>query len=296
MRFSGSTVVRRRVPGGESLTFTDTRECPPPPTRRARVTEGGGREVRDEANAYGQAIRPVSGYAAHGIQYLPAARAWPAGSRLVQWIRLDDAAARQGFAVIVKADGRFTRAAAWGGVTLAPLRGLAGTLWFLRTFYRHAIGFLGWDLKGLPATLVYVPRKAVQIGSSPPAGVWTRLEILLDAIGAEGKLVDGVGFLHPAGRIEWGRTSIVTPGGDELEVWGESIALPPDRLARTKISVQGLRAGRRIRVLFEDRELTAAEGYFVDDFRGRDLYQRFGGGPTLGYGDAPVACHVYEVP
>jgi hypothetical protein len=48
-------------------------------------------------------------------------------------------------------------------------------------------------------------------------------------------------------------------------------------------------------VLFEDRELTAASGYFVDDFRGRDLYQRFGGGPALRYGDAPVALHVYEV-
>ena len=30
-------------------------------------------------------------------------------------------------------------------------------------------------LKGLPATLIYVPRKAVQIGSSPLAGVWTDL-------------------------------------------------------------------------------------------------------------------------
>lgn len=49
-----------------------------------------------------------------------------------------------------------------------------------------------------------------------------------------------------------------------------------------------------MRVLFEDREITAADG-FVDDFRGQDLYQRFGGGPTLGYGDAPVALHVYEV-
>jgi hypothetical protein len=48
-----------------------------------------------------------------------------------------------------------------------------------------------------------------------------------------------------------------------------------------------------VRVLFEDRELKA--GIFVDDFRGRDLYQRFGGGPTTGYGDTPVAVHIYEV-
>ena len=100
--------------------------------------------------------------------------------------------------------------------------------------------------------------------------------------------------MHPAGRVR-GSDLIVAPGGEELEVWGDTIALPPDRLARTKISVGGLRARSRVRVLFEDRQLTAADGYFVDDFRSRDLYQRFGGGPMLGYGDAPVALHVYEI-
>ena len=49
------------------------------------------------------------------------------------------------------------------------------------------------------------------------------------------------------------------------------------------------------RVLFEDRELVADDGSFADDFRGIDLYQRFGGQGT-GYGNAPVALHVYEIP
>jgi hypothetical protein len=50
-----------------------------------------------------------------------------------------------------------------------------------------------------------------------------------------------------------------------------------------------------VRVLFEDREIKAADGFFLDDFRGQDLYQRFGGGPTTGYGDTPVALHMYEI-
>ena len=54
--------------------------------------------------------------------------------------------------------------------------------------------------------------------------------------------------------------------------------------------------GTVVRVLFEDRELTAAAGSFTDDFRGADLYERYGGGPTIGYGDTPVALHIYEVP
>lgn len=104
------------------------------------------------------------------------------------------------------------------------------------------------------------------------------------------------GWVHPAaGRVSWGRTSLVDSAGAEVEIWGDRIELPPDRLARAKISVAGLKAGTRVRVLFEDRELTTADGYFVDDFRGQDLYQRFGGGPRLGYGDAPVALHIYEV-
>jgi hypothetical protein len=48
-------------------------------------------------------------------------------------------------------------------------------------------------------------------------------------------------------------------------------------------------------VLFEDREIVADEGSFVDDFRGVDLYQRYGG-ERSGYGNAPVALHVYELP
>ena len=68
-----------------------------------------------------------------------------------------------------------------------------------------------------------------------------------------------------------------------------------ERLARTSISVDGLKSGTLVRVLCEDRELKAADGFFVDDFRGQDLYQRFGGGPTAGYGDTPVAVHVYEI-
>jgi hypothetical protein len=280
-RHNGKTYILAATTHGMALGHWRPGGDSGPPAGRARVTEAGA-ETR--------------GYAAHGIQYLPAARSWPAGSRLMQWVRLDDEAARGGFAVLVKANARFTHAASWGSFGLAALRmNPLNGVWFLRTFYRHAIGFLGWDLQGLAAALQYVPGGAVDMGRVPAAGTWARVEIPLERIGAAGRLLDGVGFIHARGRIQWGRTSIVAPGGEELEVWGDDIQLAPERLARTKITVDGLRAGTRVRVLFEDRELTAASGHFVDDFRGRDLYQRFGGGPTLGYGDAPVALHIYEV-
>jgi hypothetical protein len=70
----------------------------------------------------------------------------------------------------------------------------------------------------------------------------------------------------------------------------------PAALGSTRIEVAGLKAGTRIKVLFEDREIVAGPGYFTDDFRGKDLYQRFGGGPGAGYGNDPVALHIYEIP
>jgi hypothetical protein len=36
------------------------------------------------------------------------------------------------------------------------------------------------------------------------------------------------------------------------------------------------------------------DSFFINDFRGQNLYQRYGGGIGTGYGDAPVALHLYE--
>jgi hypothetical protein len=141
-----------------------------------------------------------------------------------------------------------------------------------------------------------VPGGAADLGPPPEAGRWVKLELPLDKVGAAGKLLDGVGFLHDGGTVAWGRTSLVGPDGAETTVWGDSVELPPEALAAVKVRVAGLKAGTKVRVLFEDRELTAQDGFFVDDFRGQDLYQRYGGGWGTGYGDAPVALHAYEVP
>jgi hypothetical protein len=130
----------------------------------------------------------------------------------------------------------------------------------------------------------------------PAAGEWVKLEIALDKLGVADKLLDGVGFLHEGGRVSWGHTILVASDGTEQVVWGDTVELPPDQLAKVKVHVAGLKQGTRVRVLFEDREITAADGYFIDDFRGQDLYQRYGGGPGTGYGDAPVALRLYEVP
>jgi hypothetical protein len=290
----GKTVIVAATTRGIALGQWRWNEAP---GGRARVTDAAFTPM-DESDSYGIGQSLAPGSRAHGLQYLPDARAWPAGSRLVQWVQIAGASAPPGIATLVKADGRWSHVAAWGLVDVAAWRrDLPFTIWFVRTFYRQSPGFLGWDIrKALDAARTYVPEGATAMGARPALDQWVRLEVPLDRIGAAEKLLDGVGFLHDGGRVAWGHTSIVDPSGAETLIWGDAIELPPAALAQTRIQVAGLARGTTVRVLFEDREITAAEGYFEDDFRGEDLYQRFGGGYGVGYGDGPVALHVYELP
>jgi hypothetical protein len=295
-RHNGKTYIMAATTRGIPLGRWRWADDAPEGSRRSRVT-GGSHELRDETNAYGIGGTAESGPSVHGIQYLPDARTWPKGSKLVQWVKVDAQAAPKGLVVLVKADGRWTHAAAWGTVDLASRRKDAeGAYWFLNTFYRHAKGFLGWGKDLVPAALEYMPDRAADMGQLPEAGKWVRLEVPLEKIGANGKLLDGVAFLHDGGQVSWGRTSLVAPEVADTLVWGDTVELPPEKLAAVKVRVAGLQAGTKVRVLFEDREVTAQDGYFVDDFRGQDLYQRYGGGWGTGYGDAPVSLHAYEVP
>ena len=207
---------------------------------------------------------------------------------------LDPKAPPRNLAILAKADGRFTHAAAWGAFDVDRFRTGSGLEWFLFSFYRHAKGFLGWGKDLLDAALPYVPRDARAMGGLPRPGEWTKLEVALSDIGVGDELVDGIGFVHDGGRVRWGRTTI-EDGATSQTLWGDSVGPLPANLATARIEVAGLKAGAKIKVLFEDREIVAGPGYFVDDFRGQDLYQRFGGGPGVGYGNDPVALHIYEI-
>jgi hypothetical protein len=263
---------------------------------RARVT-GGPHTFRDESDGYHATGGPAAqALVPHGVQYLADPRRWPAGSRLVTWVKVDAKSLPKSLVALVKADGRWIHAAGWGGADFAKVRSdNAMSFWFLRTFYRHARGFLGWGDKVPAQALELIPEKVAAIGDLPKAGEWVKLEIPLEKIGAVGQLVDGVGFLHDGGHVGWAKTVLVAPDGKETVVFGDHIDRPdPATLAKTKVFVAGLTKGTKVRVLFEDRELVAEDGFFVDDFRGTDLYQRFGG-ERSGYGDAPVALHAYEI-
>jgi hypothetical protein len=252
---------------------------------------------RDESDGYHATGEPPrQSLCPHGIQHLADPKSWPPGSKLVTRVKLDAGALPKNLVAMVKADGRWTHAAAWGAFDPAALRtDNARAFWFLRTFYRHARGFLGWGDKVPPYALAFLPAAAKPMGALPRPGRWVKLELPLEQVGAAGKPVDGVGFLHDGGRAWWARSALVAPGGKETVVFGDHEDRPdPALLAKTKFRVAGLKKGAKVRVLFEDRTLVTDDGFFVDDFRGVDLYQRYGG-ERSGYGNAPVALHIYEI-
>lgn len=165
----------------------------------------------------------------------------------------------------------------------------------LEQMVRHARGFLGWGDKVGAHSLEYIPATAVAAGNLPTAGAWSDLEISLDQLGCSGKLVDGVAFLHDGGRAWLADTRLIAPDGVETVVFGEQEdRTNPRQLEQVQFAVAGLKAGTAVRVLFEDREITAAEGSFSDNLSGEDLYQRYGGERT-GYGNSPVAVRVHEI-
>lgn len=264
-----------------------------PEGRRSRVSDAPS-EIPAE-NALDRIVNAAHArWIAHALDALPIPPRAEAGARLVQEVRLDPSAPPRSLALLVKIDGRW-RSAAWGPLDLeAQAADPSFGYWFLRHFYRNAVGFIGYDGKGLTAALSYVPTRSTAVAPLPQPGKWVRLEAPIEAFLAAGRSIEGVAFLHDGGRVFWGSTSLVRADGSQALLWGNSLAYPTQALSRVRVKVPGLESGAKVRVLFEDREIIAERGSFVDDFRGEDLYQRYGG--AEGYGHAPVALHVYEVP
>jgi hypothetical protein len=295
-----------RRAGGKTFVIAATTHAVP--FGRWRWTDesssaAGRARMSDSSIPFGRSENPVDaiveqiqpGWVVHGIDSFPTARAWPSGTKLGQWIKIDPVSPATAVALVARSDSRWSAVASWGDTGLAVLRDDPSLdYWFLRRFYRNAVGFIGYKGEGMGRSLGYVPQAFRDAGSLPPVGEWTKLEVTLDALVGAGKIFDGVGFVQRGGRVFWGRTSVVSPDGVETVLWGDGLGESPEQLAHVRVRVGGLAAAAKVRVLFEDRSIAAAEGYFEDDFRGADLYQRYGG--AEGYGDTPVALHVYEIP
>jgi len=298
-RYNGKTYLIAATTRGLAVGRYRWTDDHPSPVGRSRVTTGRS-ENRNDDNSYCYGLEPLTtGPTVHGIHYMPDCQVWPAGSKLVQWLYLDPAAPPTNMVFMVKADGRWKNGACWGSInpdyTSTPQR----EEWFIRAMYKNAVGFAvagGWGAFLYDSSKAFTLASATDMGAMPSAGFWHKIEVPLSDIGITTQMVDGVAFIHnEEGRVWWSHTTIVDPDGHTSVLFGDSVELPPSQLAGTRISVAGMTEGMPIKVLFEDRTISGSEGYFTDDFRGKDLYQRFGGDFGLGYGAAPVALHIYEI-
>lgn len=271
----------------------------PSPVGRSRRTTGRS-EARNEDLSYVMGHETLfTGPTLHGMNNMPDSRSWPDNSVLKQWFKLDADAPPSHMAFVVKVDGRWTHGAYWGDLdpdfSSTPQR----QEWFIRMLYKQAAGFAiagGWGALLYEENKQYTMTNGVYMGDMPSAGEWHLMTLPLSDLGISTQMVDGVAMIHDeSGTVWWSHTTLEDPQGHSSTLFGNAETHPPHQLENTRLYVEGLTNGTPVRVLFEDRSIIARDGYFEDDFRGEDLYQRFGGDFGLGYGAAPVALHIYEI-
>ncbi len=150
----------------------------------------------------------------------------------------------------------------------------------------------------------------------PSEGSWHRIEMDARQLGLVGKLVDGFAYLTKNGRALWDYSALER-NGKVIRVFNEDTAgIDRALLGKVRINVPGLKAGTKVRALFEERTITAGDGGFVDNFHGVDTYGYEAGGVTgnmfgtvkddnrdlprlmpsgYGYTYGPTAVHIYEI-
>ena len=157
---------------------------------------------------------------------------------------------------------------------------------------------------------VFTESQFHKIGELPAAGKWVRLEVPVETLGLDGQVIDGFDFLSKGDNIWWERTLLVRDGKD-IPLCDGSVGVNPAQLKAVRFNVPGLKAGDKVKVMFDEREIVAKDGYFEDDLTGKPGYQNlaygiygdkigetgyYGDGIFYNYNFGRVAARLYEIP
>jgi len=287
-------------------------------------------------------FRPA-GIRVHGFRGLSMPELVQKGDKIVQHVWLDPKETPDWAMFAVRGNGQFIHNGFVGGFDFAKFRGEYGNVvmyselnhsiwheinWVFDPPTREmAVRLMGqaWadgmfksadQYRATIDRIAYQPAHFHKLGEKPAAGKWVRLELDADKAGLTGKLVDGFAYLTQNGRALWDH-SILERDGKPVRVFCEdSVGIDRALLKSVKVTVPGLKAGTKVRALFEDREIVAADGSFEDNFEGTDTYQEEAGGvegdlvgyvkdpnrelPRMmpsghGYRYGPTAVHIYEI-
>ncbi|MCX5659660.1 MAG: hypothetical protein NTW19_08060 [Planctomycetota bacterium] len=302
-----------------------------------------GRAAHDGDTVNTQWFRP-NGIRIHGFRGLALPEMIQKGDKIVQYVWIDPKEKPDWAMVCVRGDGRFAHNAVLGDFNWDKFKKDDGNIimyselnhsvwheinWAIDDkIYERAVVLLGQKEADRLKKLDKIGREKVEkvayqaghfqnIGKLPTAGAWHRIDIDAEKFGLVGKLVDGFAFLTQNGRAKWDYSALERNGQTVRVFCEDTVGIDRSLLHAVRFNVPDLKAGVKIRVLFENREITAEEGGFTDDFRGTDTYGREGGAVVgdmfgfildpdrelvrmipsgYGYTYGPTAVHLYEIP
>ncbi|MCE9591198.1 MAG: hypothetical protein K8S99_11815 [Planctomycetes bacterium] len=301
-----------------------------------------GRAAHDGDTVNTQWFRPA-GIRIHGFRGLAMPELIQKGDKIVQYVWIDPKEKPDWAMVCVRGDGRFAHNAVLGAFDWEKFKKDEGNIimyselnhsvwheinWRIDDqIYERAVVLLGkkeadklrkLDKIGREKVeqIAYKPEHFHNAGKLPEGGSWYRIEMDAEKFGLVGKLVDGFAFLTQNGRAMWDYSALER-NGQVVRVFSEdTVGVDRNLLHAVRINVPGLKAGTRVRVLFENREVVAEEGGFIDDFTGTDTYGSEGGAVVgdmfgfiidpdrelvrmmpsgYGYTYGPTAVHIYEI-
>lgn len=241
------------------------------------------------------------------------------GDTIVQYVYLPAASKAENIILMARGNGEWRYHATWGDFNHGQFTDSGVRMWMAKDMHQMswgslAIGFCGpegHDPKN-PKLLQYTftADQFHRLGNLPATGAWVRLEVPVDQLGLDGKVVDGFAFISKGAKVLWERTLLVQDG-HEIALCDGSAGIPPEDLEKVRFNVEGLKAGTKVNVCFEEREIVAKDGYFEDDLSGEPGYRNmwvslygdklgetgyYGNGINYNYNWGKVAARLYEVP
>ncbi|MCE9589799.1 MAG: hypothetical protein K8S99_04680 [Planctomycetes bacterium] len=287
-------------------------------------------------------FRP-SGIRIHGFRGLSMPELIQKGDKIVQYVWLDPKETPDWVMVAVRGDGRFAHNAVLGKFEYEKFREQYGNVimyseldhsaWHLINWvcddetYNLALKYVGkaWADRtkkiadaGRAAVdaATYKPEHFHNAGDRPAAGQWVRIEMDAEQYGLVGKLVDGFAYLTQNGRALWDYSALERDGKPVRVFCEDTTGIDRALLKSVKIGVPGLKKGDKVKALFENREITADDGAFTDNFEGVETYgyegwaiegdvfgfvkdpnRELGRMLPSGYGYkyGPTSVHIYEI-
>jgi hypothetical protein len=239
------------------------------------------------------------------------------GDKIAQYVFVPKDAKIESLVLMVRGNGDWLYHALWGKWDQQAFTDSDVRLWLGKDIHQMFWGTVGFcDPAGaVPqrANLlkyVFTEPQFHKLGDVPEPGKWARLEAPVETLGMDGQVVDGFNFMSKGGNAWWERTLLVQDG-KEIPLCDGSVGIRPDKLKAVRFNVAGLKAGTKVKVMFDEREITAGDGFFEDDLTGKPGYQNlwvgiygdkqtetayYGDGVFYNYNWGRIAARLYEIP